>query len=82
MSLITGVALYFIIWWTVLFAVLPWGARPPQDPEQGMADSAPANPRLVAKFVATSLVSAVIFGLIWLVVQYGGISFREMVRPQ
>jgi predicted secreted protein len=82
MSLVTGIAVYFIIWWTVLFAVLPWGSRPPQQPEKGMADSAPANPRLLAKFIVTTLVSAVIFAGIWLVVEYGGISFRDMVRRQ
>ena len=27
MSLVTAIAIYFIIWWTVLFAVLPWGVR-------------------------------------------------------
>ncbi len=27
MSLTFGLALYFIIWWTVLFAVLPFGVR-------------------------------------------------------
>lgn len=82
MSLVTGIALYFIIWWIVLFAVLPWGVRPPQDPQKGMADSAPDNPRLVAKFLATTLVSVVIFAGIWLVVVYGGISFREMVSRE
>ncbi|QCI78785.1 DUF1467 family protein [Hankyongella ginsenosidimutans] len=27
MSLISGLAIYLIIWWTVLFTVLPWGVR-------------------------------------------------------
>jgi predicted secreted protein len=27
MSLATAIAIYFIIWWVVLFAVLPWGVR-------------------------------------------------------
>ena len=27
MSLPTSIAIYFIIWWMVLFAVLPWGVR-------------------------------------------------------
>jgi predicted secreted protein len=25
MSPVTGIVVYLIIWWTVLFAVLPWG---------------------------------------------------------
>ena len=31
MSLPTSIAIYFIIWWTVLFAVLPWGVRSQQE---------------------------------------------------
>ena len=27
MSLTTAIAIYFLIWWVVLFAVLPWGIR-------------------------------------------------------
>ena len=27
MNVATGIAIYFIIWWVVLFAVLPWGVR-------------------------------------------------------
>ena len=31
MSLTTAIAIYFIIWWIVLFAVLPWGVRSQQE---------------------------------------------------
>lgn len=27
MSLFSGIAIYFIIWWTALFALLPFGLR-------------------------------------------------------
>ena len=27
MAISTGIAIYFLIWWIVLFAVLPWGVR-------------------------------------------------------
>ncbi len=27
MGIATGIAIYFLIWWVVLFAVLPWGVR-------------------------------------------------------
>lgn len=82
MSLVTGIAVYFIIWWTVLFAVLPWGSRPPDDPQVGTADSAPARPRIALKFLATTIVSAVILAVVWAVFEYGGFSLRELVRPQ
>ena len=34
MNWFTGVVLYALIWWTVLFAVLPIGTRPIDDPDQ------------------------------------------------
>jgi len=76
---ITGVAVYFVIWWTVLFAVLPWGAQAPDNPEPGMAESAPARPRLLVKFLVTSALSAVIWLIIYAVVVSGVISFRDIV---
>ena len=27
MAVATAIAIYFLIWWVVLFAVLPWGVR-------------------------------------------------------
>ena len=27
MAIATAIAIYFLIWWIVLFAVLPWGVR-------------------------------------------------------
>ena len=31
MGWITAIAVYFVVWWTVLFAVLPWGAHTPDE---------------------------------------------------
>lgn len=78
MTLATGIAVYFVIWWTVLFAVLPWGSRPSERPEPGTADSAPENPRLLMKFVATTLVSGFIFLGFWAFMSLGGHTFREL----
>lgn len=76
MSVVTGVAIYFVVWWTVLFAVLPWGSRPPDTVEPGMADSAPARPRLALKFLVTTIVSGIVFGIILAIYNSGLVSFR------
>ena len=44
MGWIAGIFVYFLIWWVVLFAVLPWGVQVPDNPEPGHAPSAPINP--------------------------------------
>lgn len=74
----TAWVLYVLIWWTVLFAVLPVGTRTvaAPDPHSGVR-GAPERPRLLLKVVATSLVSL----LIWLgavaVIQSDYLSFRH-----
>ena len=64
-----GTAVVFaIVWWLVLFMVLPFGAAPPGDVEPGMADSAPAKPRLLLKVAITTVLAALITALIaWLI---------------
>ena len=66
MDLFGGIVVYVIVWWLVLFTVLPWGVRPPAQPEKGHATSAPARPRLLLKFMITTVIAT---GL-WFVVEY------------
>ncbi len=76
MGWVSGVFIYVLIWFVVLFTVLPWGVKVPENPEPGHAPSAPINPRIGVKLVATSLVSAIVWAIVWYVMQSGWISFR------
>ena len=72
MSLGFGVAVYFIIWWIVLFAMLPFGVRTSEEAGEksspGNADSAPHRPRMLPKMIATTIVSAIIFAGLYAVI--------------
>jgi predicted secreted protein len=71
MSLTLGLALYFLIWWVVLFAVLPLGVRTQGEEGNivpGTPESAPAKPRLVRVAIITSLVAGIVFAGLWVVV--------------
>ena len=74
MSLAFGFAIYFIIWWMTLFAVLPFGVRT-QDEEgevvPGTPGSAPVRPQLLRVFITTTLVSGLVFGLLWAAFAFG-----------
>jgi len=73
MSITFGLALYFIIWWTVLFAVLPIGLRTQDeagDVVPGTPASAPASPRLIRVFLITTVVAAVVFAGVWAVMHF------------
>lgn len=63
MTWFTGFVVYFLIWWTILFAVLPWGVRREENPEPGHDPGAPARPYLWIKVGVTTVVA----GLLWLV---------------
>lgn len=70
MSVTTAIAIYFLIWWIVLFAVLPWGVRSQE--EQGEISSgtdpgAPALPRLLLKLLWTTVTATVIFAACYVV---------------
>ena len=77
MNWFTGVMAYVIIWWVVLFTILPWGNRPPATPEPGHATSAPAKPRLLIKFGVTTLVATMIFLMFVWLLQSDLISLRD-----
>jgi predicted secreted protein len=70
MSLPIAVGLYFICWWMVFFTMLPIGNRVPRGQEPGHAESAPENPRLWWKALITTIVSAVLMAIIYLVIAY------------
>lgn len=79
MTWFTGTVTFILVWWTALFAVLPFGTRPnPEgDPEAGGWRGTPEQPRLLRKLVATTLVSVVIWLGLYLVAESGWVSFRE-----
>jgi predicted secreted protein len=76
MSIVTGIAVYFVIWWIVLFAVLPFGVKIPEKPEPGHATSAPEKPLLLRKALWTTLIAAVIWTGFFLVNYFDLFSFR------
>ena len=64
MAISTAVAIYFLIWWITLFAVLPWGVR--AQGEEGAAGTDPGAPvvsHLMAKLIWTTVVASVIFAV-------------------
>jgi len=84
MPLTTAVAIFFLIWWIVLFAVLPWGVRSQHeagDMVPGTDPGAPLVPNLWKKLVWTTLVSAVIFAACYLIYVNRLVTLEGLVRP-
>lgn len=80
MNWFTGIMVYVILWWLVLFTVLPFGHRDQVEPEPGTPKSAPERPRMWLKFLVTTMIAAVLWGIFRLVIEYDPFHFREFVQ--
>ena len=67
MAITTIIAIYFIIWWVVLFAVLPWGVRSQDESGEvtpGTDPGAPAVHKVWMKLLWTTVIASVVFGIL------------------
>ncbi len=82
MSLTTALAVYFLIWWLTLFAVLPFGVRPQLEGEMepGTDPGAPVFPRMLTKLLWTTLISGGIFALGYWIYVYRLVTLEDMIR--
>ena len=63
MGLYTGFITFSLIWWVMLFIILPIGIRSPEQTELGMATSAPVNPNVKKKLLWVTILTIPVFFL-------------------
>ncbi len=83
MTWVSVAALYFILWWLVLFATLPFGLKTQEEDSDvtlGTEASAPRGPHMMRAIVRTTIVSAVILGGFYLVTRGLGLSIDDIPR--
>jgi predicted secreted protein len=72
MTLFFAVSMYLVIWWIVLFVMLPISVRTSEEsgekPSPGNAESAPHLPHLLPKMVATTVVSSLVFAALYAII--------------
>ena len=84
MSTTTYIAVFFLIWWVVLFAVLPWGVNSQQeggDIAAGTDPGAPVLPKLGRKLMWTTLVAVVVFAAFYVVTANRLITLNGLLAP-
>lgn len=79
MGPVSGTVVYLLVWWTTLFAVLPWGVKQPDQPHN-FVGGAPVNPMMKKKLLATTVISAIIWLIIAYLMHIKIVDFREMAE--
>ncbi len=63
LTLMTGIVVYFITWWMVLFVILPIGIKQDHAPITGNDVGAPENPNIKKKLVIVTVITTVLFSV-------------------
>tara|TARA_B100001248_G_C27300060_1_gene416683 strand:+ start:272 stop:526 length:255 start_codon:yes stop_codon:yes gene_type:complete len=82
---ITGsIIVYVLIWWIIFFSVLPIGIQSNKEAfkEQieGIDPGAPKNPKIVKKFLITTIITTMIFLVIYYLVQIDLLNLRKYLQ--
>ena len=85
MTLSLAIALYLVIWWVTLFAVLPIGLRTQEDEGEvvpGTPESAPGTPRLLRVVLINTGVATVVFAIVYAAVVFNWIPLDRVTIPR
>lgn len=84
MSVLTAIFIYFLIWWVMLFTVLPLGVERHAEEGKGHDAGAPRRPDLRKKLAINTVLSALVLGAVWWMAENGIIQwgnwFREAIK--
>lgn len=83
MNWVSLTALFFVVWWLVLFIVLPIGLKTQDEDEDvtlGTVSSAPRGPHVLRAALWTTLVTAVVIGVFYGLTKGLGYGFDDIPR--
>ena len=82
---ITGsIIVYVLIWWIIFFSVLPVGIQSNKEKFkekiEGIDPGAPINPKIGKKFLIATLITSIIFIVIYYLVETNLLNLREYLQ--
>ena len=80
MTITSGIVVFVIIWWVAIFAVLPWGVKQPTVQDKGIMPGTPMQPNMKKVVLTTTLLSIVLWLLVYALVQSDIISFSKTAQ--
>jgi predicted secreted protein len=82
-TILSAAAVYFVVWWITLFAVLPFGHRTQAEDNEvvlGTVASAPTKFRPWRVVLMTTLVSALLYGAWFILTGYFHFNFDQLPK--
>ena len=84
MGLTGSIIIYVMIWWIVFFSVLPIGIQSNKetfkDNIEGIDPGAPKNPKIAKKFLITTIITSILFIMIYYIVDLGLFNLRNYLQ--
>ncbi len=83
MNWVLVAAVFFVVWWILLFAVLPFSLRTQDedgDVTLGTVKSAPRGAHMLRAMLRTTVITLALFGAWYLATFYYGLSFDDIPR--
>ena len=82
MSITGSVVVFIILWWLVLFIILPRNINSQNETGniiEGTDPGAPTNPNIVKKLVITTFITSVLFAIIFFLTYFNILNIREIL---
>ena len=82
---VTGsIIVYVLIWWIIFFSVLPIGIQSNKEKFreniEGIDQGAPNNPKIGKKFLITTIITSIIFIVIYYLVKFDLLNLRNYLQ--
>ena len=84
MGIAGSIIVYVLIWWIIFFSVLPVGIQSNKEKFkekiEGVDPGAPINPKIGKKFLITTLITSIIFIVIYYLVEFDLLNLRKYLQ--
>ena len=84
MNITGSIIVYVMIWWVIFFSVLPLGIKSNKEvfneSIEGTDPGAPKNPKIGKKFLITTIITSILFIIIYYTVELGFFNLRNFLQ--
>jgi len=82
MSITGSIVVFILLWWLVLFIILPRNISSQQERGnvvEGTDPGAPASPKITKKLILTTIISLLLFAIIYILTYFEVLSLRRIL---